>query len=248
MSKIRLISLNTWGGQLRQELREFIERERDGTDIFCFQEVFDNAVHVRKVLGDVDIDTFKTLQALLPDHEGYYAPSQADDEGLAIFVKPWLEPKRIGSMFVHRHLNAMEGEDGTTIGRNIQFLQFIQEGKEYTVINFHGLWNGGGKGDSPDRLSQSRKLRKFMDELASRRNILIGDFNLEPETESVAILEKGMRNLIKESGVTSSRTKHYTKPVRFADYAIVSNDLKVVTFEVMPDEVSDHSPLLLEFK
>lgn len=248
MHKIRLISLNTWGGQLREELRAFIERERDNTDIFCFQEIFDNAINYRKVLGDVDIDTYKTLQALLPQHKSYYAPSQDQDEGLAIFVKPWIEPKEVGSIFVHRHLNSMVGDDGTTIGRNIQFLQFIQDEKEYTVINFHGLWNGGGKGDSPDRLTQSRNVRKIIDGLTSRRNILIGDFNLEPQTESVKILEEGMRNLIKESGATSTRTKYYQKPVKFADYAIVTNEIEVIKFEVMADEVSDHSPLLLEFR
>ena len=242
------MSLNTWGAKLHEPFREFIERERDNTDIFCFQEIFDNAVNARNVLGDIDIDTFKTLQTLLPEHQGYYAPSQVNDEGLAIFIKPWIEPKQIGDLFVYRHLNAMEGNDGTTIGRNIQYLQFSHEGRDYTIINFHGLWNGGGKTDSPERLSQSRNVRKFMDGLTSRRNILIGDFNLEPQTESVAILEEGMRNLIKEFGVTSTRTKYYDKPVKFADYAIVSNDLEVIDFAVMPDEASDHSPLLLEFK
>ncbi len=56
-----------------------------------------------------------------------------------------------------------------------------------------------------------------------------------------------MRNLIKEHGITSTRSHHYTKPVKFADYAIVSKDLDVIKFEVLQDPVSDHLPLLLEF-
>jgi endonuclease/exonuclease/phosphatase family metal-dependent hydrolase len=141
----------------------------------------------------------------------------------------------------------MENGNGTTIGRNIQFIQFNDAGHDYTVINFHGLWNGGGKKDSPERLEQSRRVKEFIDTRGRGKVVLIGDFNLEPNTESVAILEKGMRNLIKEYDVTSTRSHYYPKPVKFADYAIVSKDLVVTRFEVLQDPISDHLPLLLEF-
>jgi len=246
---MKLISLNTWGGIVKDELHSFIKEQATDTDIFCFQGIFDNAVNARiDVLGDIDINLYATLTKLLPDHKGYYAPSQDDDEGLAIFVKPNIKLNEVGDVFVHRYRNAMQNDDGTTIGRNIQFIQFTENDQDYTVINFHGLWNGGGKTDSPDRLSQSQKIREFMDTKAKGKVVLVGDFNLEPDTESVAILEKGMRNLIKENDITSTRSHHYTKPIKFADYAIVSSDLNVTRFEVLQDPVSDHLPLLLEFK
>jgi endonuclease/exonuclease/phosphatase family metal-dependent hydrolase len=244
---MKLISLNTWGGILKDELREFMLEQATDTDIFCLQEIFHNAVNARKVLGDIDINLYETLTELLPDYKGFYAPSQIDDEGLAFFIKPHINIAEVGDVFVHRYLNAMEDEDGTTIGRNIQFLKFNNGDQEYTVINFHGLWNGGGKTDTPDRLEQSRKIREFIDTQATGKVVLVGDFNLEPNTESIAILEKDMRNLIKEYGVTSTRSHHYIKPVKFADYAIVSNELNVEKFEVLEDPVSDHFPLLLEF-
>lgn len=244
---MKLISLNTWGGMLKDELRNFMLEQAADTDIFCLQEIFHNAVNARNVLGDIDINLYDTLTKLLSGYKGFYAPSQVDDEGLAFFVKPHINIEEVGDVFVHRYLNAMEGEDGKTIGRNIQFLKFNNDGQDYTVINFHGLWNGGGKTDSPDRLEQSRKIREFIDTRTIGKVILIGDFNLEPNTESVNILEKGMRNLITEYGVTSTRSHHYAKPVKFADYAIVSNELNVERFEVLQDPVSDHLPLLLEF-
>ncbi len=78
---------------------------------------------------------------------------------------------------------------------------------------------------------------------------MCGDFNLLPDTQSIQILEDtGLRNLIKETGVTSTRTSHYTKPEKFADYAFVSKNLNIKEFKVLPDEVSDHSPLCLEIK
>lgn len=245
---MKLICLNTWGGIVKEELHEFISKQAAITDIFCFQEIFDNAINTRiNQLGDIDKNLYTTITNLLPSHKGYYAPSQDDDEGLAIYVNSHIEVNRVDSTFVHRHHNALEKEDGATLGRNIQSIQFIENGQDYTVINFHGLWNGAGKTDSSDRLNQSRKIKNFIDAKTKGKVILVGDFNLDPDTESIAIVEKNMRNLIKEYGITSTRSHYYKWPSKFADYAIVSNDLNVIHFEVLQNPVSDHLPLLLEF-
>lgn len=241
---MQLISLNTWGGQLFEPLREFLVRHATETDIFCLQEIFHNARHPRQELGPVRPELFTDVERILDGHIGFYAPSQVDDDGLAIFVKKGLPVTREGDVFVHRYLNAMENNDGRTIGRNLQFVEFDMEGETYTIINFHGMWTGGGKGDTPERIEQSRKLRTFMDAAPGRR-ILVGDFNLEPQTESIGILRDGMRDLISEYGITSTRSHHYTKPVKLADYAIVSPDVHIEDFRVLQDSVSDHLPLLL---
>jgi endonuclease/exonuclease/phosphatase family metal-dependent hydrolase len=79
--------------------------------------------------------------------------------------------------------------------------------------------------------------------------ILMGDFNLLPDTESIKIIEAaGLRNLIKEFGITETRTELYKKKLRFADYAFVSPEIKVKDFKVLPDVVSDHSPQYLDFE
>jgi endonuclease/exonuclease/phosphatase family metal-dependent hydrolase len=242
---MKLICLNTWGGVVKDGLHGFITKQAADTDIFCFQEVFDNA-HV-STLGDIDKDLYTTIAKLLPEHKGYYAPFQHDDEGLAIFIKPHIKINETNNVFVYRKLNAMANEDRTTLGRNIQYVQFTKNDQDYTVINFHGLWNGVGKTDTPERLNQSRNIREFIETRAKGRVVLVGDFNLEPDTESIDILEKGMRNLIKEYGITSTRSHYHKWPNRLADYAIVSQDLQVVRFEVLQVTASDHLPLILEF-
>jgi endonuclease/exonuclease/phosphatase family metal-dependent hydrolase len=78
--------------------------------------------------------------------------------------------------------------------------------------------------------------------------ILCGDFNLLPNTDSLTILEQGMRNLIKEYPVTSTRSRFYEKPDKFADYILVSPEVVVEDFQVLDEAVSDHLPLLLEFR
>jgi len=78
--------------------------------------------------------------------------------------------------------------------------------------------------------------------------VLAGDFNLLPDAESAKIIENaGLRNLIKEYGITSTRTSFYKKPEKYADYIFVSSGVKVKKFEVMPEEVLDHAALFLEF-
>lgn len=242
---MKLICLNTGGGFVEKALHDFIIKHAADIDIFCFQEVFYKA-HVYS-LGDIDQNLYTTISNLLPGHKGYYAPSQDNDEGIAIFVKDSLKLDETGDVFVYRHHNAMEVENRKTLGRNIQYIQFMQNNQEYTVVNFHGLWNGAGKTDSPDRLIQSWNIRGFIETKAKGKVILAGDFNLEPATESMTIIEKGMRNLIKENGITSTRSHLYKWENRFADYVIVSNDVMVARFEVLQDQVSDHLPMFLDF-
>ena len=104
-----------------------------------------------------------------------------------------------------------------------------------------------GKEDNPDRLQQSANIVRFIRTLKTPI-IFCGDFNLLPDSESIKILEDaGLKNLIREYGVTSTRTSFYKKPGKFADYAFVSKEVIVKDFKVLPDEVSDHAPLLIEF-
>ncbi len=56
------------------------------------------------------------------------------------------------------------------------------------------------------------------------------------------------RNLIKEYSVQSTRSSYYKKELRFADYMFVSPEVNITDFKVLPDEVSDHLAMYLDFK
>jgi endonuclease/exonuclease/phosphatase family metal-dependent hydrolase len=60
--------------------------------------------------------------------------------------------------------------------------------------------------------------------------------------------ELGCRDLIKEYGITSTRTSLYPKPNKFADYVFVSKGIEIVDFKILSDEISDHTPLELEIR
>ncbi len=241
---MKLITLNIWGGHINDPLLKFIADHQE-TDIFCFQEVYHQAAN--KISNEDrlhNLNIFSDIAKLLPSHQGFFRPVVNDIYGIACFVKKEIDVLSEGEIIIHS--NDDYPGMGPTHQRNLQWVECQQDKKSYAILNVHGLWNGQGKTDTPDRLCQSKRVKEFMDTLGVPK-ILCGDFNLRPDTESMKILEHGMNNLITLHQITSTRTSLYPKEEKFADYILTSKDIVVNRFEVMPDEVSDHAPLLLDF-
>lgn len=248
---MQVISLNTWGGRAgHAEFLSFFERNKT-TDIFCLQEVWRAPYpHLEgRMAGGVALDNAKTMTdallriaEILPEHDFFFHPHVGENYGLAMFVKKSMEVLESGEVFVHKHKEFVPEGDVGLHARNVQYVTVTYGGRPFSVLNFHGLWNGQGKSDTPDRLEQSKRIVDFTKKL-SGPFVLCGDFNLLPETESLRMLENaGMRNLVREYGITSTRSPLYTKPEKYADYMLASG-VDVVSFEVLPDVVSDHMAL-----
>lgn len=251
---MKIISLNTWGGRAGKEhLLEFFAQHKD-VDIFCLQEVWSAPYeHLQgHVAGGQTMDHsnilvygLQEISKILDTHEAYFKPHHLDNYGLLMFVKKDLRVVEEGEIFVHKERGYIPEGDVGRHARNLQFVTVETEKGNYTVLNFHGLWNGQGKEDSEERLLQSEKILKFLGG-KSHPFVLCGDFNLLPGTSSLKMIEDfGLRNLISEFGITSTRTSFYTKPEKFADYVFVSPQIEVKSFSVLPDEVSDHAALEL---
>jgi exonuclease III len=256
---MNVISLNIWGGRAGKEgLLKFFEDHRDTTDIFCLQEVWSDrfTVFEGRLAGGVPINNegimvhaLQEIAATLPDHIPYFRTRLLDDYGLCMFVRNSLEVIEEGDIFVHLFKGYVppEGEDIGRHAANLQYVTINDQNGPVTVLNFHGLWNGLGKGDSEERLAQSDRIIEYINSLKNP-SVVCGDFNLTPDTESIKKFDDaGLENLIKTYGVTSTRTSLYTKPGKFADYVFVSDGVTVNDFKVLPDEVSDHAPLFLDF-
>ena len=241
---MKLITLNTWGAYIRGPLLRFIDKNQD-IDVFCLQEVYENArekLYKRHPFASHDL--FSDLQKILPNHQAFFRPALFGVYGLAIFVKKDTSVLKEGEVSIHKDVEYFEQTGHHS--RNLQWIKIGIGEKHLTVVNVHGLWNGMGKTDTPDRIAQSEKIRDFLRSVSGPK-ILCGDFNLRPDTESLKIAADGMRNLVEEYAIQSTRTSHYTKPEKFADYVFASPEIKVNDFRVLPDEVSDHAPLFLDF-
>lgn len=242
---MQLITLNIWGGHVNVPLLKFIKRHKD-IDIFCLQEVYHSAPEKISTEDRThNLNIFPDIQNLLPSHKGFFRPVVNGIYGNAIFIKNHLEIVGEGAITIYHNPNYVGL--GPTHSRKLQWVEYRNDTKSYSILNVHGLWNGKGKKDSLERILQSQRIREFMESIQTPK-VVCGDFNLRPDTESMKILEKGMINLIKEYNISSTRTSLYPKSERFADYILTSPEIKINRFEVLPDEVSDHSPLFLDFE
>lgn len=244
---MRVLSLNVWGGRVLSPLLGFIQEHKD-VDVFCFQEIYHNAI--RQISTEVDVsyalNIFSEISKLLPDHLGFFRPVVGDAYGIAMFVKKDLEVVEEGEISIYD--NPEYPGHGPSHGRNMQWVKVVdREGGRVAILNVHGLWNGSGKKDSPDRLNQSQRIQSFVETL-DVPVILCGDFNLRPDTMSVKIFENQLDNLVSRYKIQSTRTALYPKEEKFADYIFTSPSLRVKEFQVLSHEVSDHSPLLVDFQ
>jgi len=159
-------------------------------------------------------------------------------------------PQYVGWSGIYGHKDAEVGEKWWfDVGKNMQYITIKNDGETYNIFNIHGLWDPSGKTDTPNRIKQSENIVNFIKKFKGF-TILCGDFNLRPDTESVKILESelGLKNLITEHKITSTRTSLYTRSEeKFADYIFTSPNIEIKDFKVLPNEVSDHAALYLEF-
>lgn len=253
---LKLITLNAWGGRAADALLPFFAEKGKDVDVFCLQEVFDTdeaSLEARHPGQNLRADLFRRMRAALPDHFGCFAYFDDDPVrmSLAMFVRQGIRLRTLADFIVHRPDVPQENGHIVRSARKLQYVVLEHAGRDVTIANYHGLWVNGPKTDTPERLQQGQRIRAFLDGIAGPK-IICGDFNLLPENESLAIIDRGLRNLVKETGVKSTRTplyRHYENPAEpnFADYVIVSPDVDVKSFAVLPDQVSDHAALMLEF-
>lgn len=253
---MRLVSLNTWGGRVTQPLYQFFKENQD-VDIFCLQEVFNNAEHryVSELLSgntqDIVRDLYSKIQKILPNHNGFFTSVFDEFYGQAIFVRKDIKVLSQGEivLFENRQFPSSVNPDMDHT-RKMQWIRLIEEKNnlEYCVMNIHGHWDVSGKSDTDNRIIQSNKIKNFIRTLPKDlKKIVCGDFNLRPDTKSISILESEMVNLINTNNILSTRTSLYKKGERFADYILVSRNILLKDFKVLSTtEVSDHSVLLLD--
>jgi hypothetical protein len=258
---LRIVSLNVWGGLALQPLLDFIRQQVPTTDLFCFQEVLDGPELISLACG-FRTTLYRDLAATLPDFVGAFDPIVDWDQptedgrsvripyGLATFARRSLPILGRRAASIVDHQDTLDAVPGLfPVVRRLQLTEVRVPAGALLVGNYHGIARPGTKLDSDERLEQSRGIRRVADAHAGPV-VLIGDFNLLPETESVRLLEAGLRNLVIERAIPSTRSRlnpYYGTPQEqpHADYAFVSPELPVAEFQVPDVSISDHLPLLL---
>ena len=235
---MKILSLNIWEGKVLKPLKEFILNHSQEVDIFCFQEV----------LRQDQFNLYDQIQEVLPEFNGYFT-EQIDGVGIATFVRKTIKVEKSCSFLIlsAQEVNHLKMANGSSYYPRMLQAVSIKE-PELTILNFHGV-PGNLKQDTKERELQTKRLEEAINNFNNPR-ILVGDFNLNPDTKAITELEKYFVNPIKSSSYKTTRSKFYDKGeiMPFADYIFVSPDIKIKKFFVLPDEVSDHLPVLLEFE
>ena len=263
---MKIISLNTFGGTMFNELAAFVEVQRADADVFCFQEIFttDQPNFVTTKIGK-RANLMDELKQLLPDFRALFAVAQdgihgseevcpGTQHGLAIFVKKNLGITRSGDFFINNSRNSYVPPDYATFPYNAMYIDLSINNQYLTICCLHGASQPGDKLDTPNRITQSQTIIDFLASKSGEK-IVMGDFNLLLETESIRMFESaGYRNLISEFKISTTRgtlhkqlhPEYAGRYQEYADYTFVTPGLKVTSFEVPDVPVSDHLPMILE--
>lgn len=266
---MQIMCLNGWGGKLYAELAAYLGSS--SPDVLCLQEVIHSPASEKEWLTYRDGDHvlpqranfFREICQVLPDHVAFFCPAAQgvlwDDErpvpsqwGLATFVHKSHPIIGQAQGFVHKDFSPA-GFGKHPRSRNAHGVRVYDYSAEraLSITHMHGLRDLDGKMDTPARAVQAQRLLELSryvsepDDLA----VICGDFNVEPASETIALLERsGMTELVRRHGFKSTRSSHYKKPGKFADYMLVNQPNAVRSFDVVHNpQVSDHCPLILEF-
>lgn len=265
---MRITSLNGWGGRLHEPLISYLQSYQP--DVLCLQEVVHSPETAEDWLVYRDGDHvlpqranfFRDVAAALPDHVAIFCPAAQgvlwdNDQpvrsqwGLATFVRNSLPITAQAQGFVHKSFSPHGYGDHprSRCAHAIRVYDYAAD-RMVGIAHMHGLRDLNGKTDTPERLAQAHRLKDLATRVAAPNDPLIvcGDFNVEPGSETFAVLaEIGLTELVTTRGFAGTRTSHYRKPGKFADYMCVSQNIEVRDFAVVTEpEVSDHCPLVLE--
>ncbi|MBI4038457.1 endonuclease/exonuclease/phosphatase family protein [Candidatus Daviesbacteria bacterium] len=259
---MKLISLNIWGGKYFDPLIDFIKQHKD-TDIFCFQEIIDTKSNIKES-NEFRANLLSEIKKILTDYQTFYFPvvegfdfgaNPVDFDlsfGQAIFLNNSIKILSHEDYFIYKEENFQILEkDFSNLPTPLQYISILLDNKVFAIFNFHGRPIPGDKLDTKDRLMEAKKTKEIIDKKTGGK-VLVGDFNLLPQTESIKIFQKDMRNLIAEFNIKRTRSRlspffGKTDFQKFADFTFVSSDVNVLDFKVPDITVSDHLPMILEF-
>jgi endonuclease/exonuclease/phosphatase family metal-dependent hydrolase len=268
---MRVLSLNAWGGKLYEPLIGYLA-EVDA-DVYCLQEVVRTPGYPGSELiyrdGDLRLpqrtNLFDDISAALPGHDARFFPASRGtlfDEsgrdfksefGLATFVRRSFPVIGEAMDFVHGAFSS-DGWGAHPRSRNAHCLRLFDAGQGVTITlaQMHGLREPAGKHDSPIRARQAERLVDLVRRVwpGDERLVVCGDFNVLPDSGTfMALAGLGLADLVTGRGFTDTRTSHYEKPGRYADYMLINDAVEVASFDVVGEpEVSDHRALLLDLR
>ena len=242
---VKIIQANIWGGKLGQQIIDFLKTE--APDFVCMQEV--NALEGRSgykffaTLDEIKSGAGFSDMFMSPTYSARYMEREISYGNAILSQVPFDSTETI---FTHReYIRSFDVErDGGNI-RNLQIARVTAEGKPLTILNHHGFHVVGSKEGNDETMRQMGIIADKIKAL-SGPVILCGDFNLTPNSKSLAPINKELTNLSKNNGLKCTYNQ-LSKVREVCDYIFVNDGIKVRSFKMSDELISDHKALVMEF-
>lgn len=232
-------------------LLDFIKKQN--ADVYLFQEVFDGK--------DSSLDRQYRSMEVFSDQLGlphqHFAPSFIEDledgnkviQGNAIFSRFPLKEISMTYYDVPFGIRENNPKGFEFTPRSLQHVVAQVDNKQLHLLNTQGIWGEHGR-DTPRRVAMAEHILREVgthDPL-----VLAGDFNVQPRSKTVEMLENALTSVFKDELETSFNVKRkdlvaspgYATAV--VDMVYVSQGVKVLAHECPVVDISDHLPLVVE--
>lgn len=230
---MKIMSLNTAFGEYEPALREFLASKLGKAAIFCLQE--STCDTMQTVIDDLfpgDCFEIAKTDKIMPRNRF----------GLHTMVE---RPLRIA------RATTILDDDDPTVGQALATEIELESGNHLNVVNVHGIsFDIDDKLDTEGRLKQSERIIRWLGR-SGLPAVVCGDFNLQPETESIKMFTTaGYTNLIEKHAIPTTRNRliweRFPENIQlFADYTFLSPELRDTEFTVPYTEASDHLPMVI---
>jgi hypothetical protein len=172
--------------------------------------------------------------------------------GNALFVRRSVKVLNFHDTHVYQQ-GPVENNGVTAAHKTAQAVIFEKSERRVLISHTHGLWWNSNKGNVFPRSMQFKNWYTWLEKLCKDYHctdvMLCGDFNQTRDTDVITQIPHWSvfgtvpgRDLIKSHNILSTRTSHYQKELREADYMFVSPSLKP-SLLIDYDVPSDHALL-----
>jgi endonuclease/exonuclease/phosphatase family metal-dependent hydrolase len=250
---IKIISLNLWiGGVFLDKIIDFLRQEN--ADIVLLQEVFDGRDETLKP----QYRTLQELEKALTYPHAQFAPAFLEDvdgkkivQGNAVLSQFPL--KEVSTVFYDVPFGERIDERWafSETPRNLQHVAAEVNGRQLHLFNTQGIWGEDGR-DTPRRLAMATTIMREV--AASKPVVLAGDFNVEPDTETMQAVRNSLKDVFYSELTTTFNTaekdliKYPGYATSVVDMMFVSDDISVVKHHCPEVGISDHLPLVAEIE
>lgn len=218
--EIKIISYNIHSGlnkDMFPTLFDIIDFLRiSDADVICLQEVNESAK------AGFQVSSFKE-ELKMYSHFGANVVNYGFNYGLVTYSKYPIKDEN------HIYLSSSDSEQ-----RGMLHTVLNVDGRKLNIINVH---LGLGK---EERKIQIRELIDFIKKLKDEPYVVVGDFN----DGDINISENILKDVAKE--LNKSNTLTFATGLERIDYIFVSPQVKVLDYEVLIKNMSDHYPIIAQ--